>query len=75
MVFLGCAMEENNVRVGKVKFLGLCLNCGKMLEITDFLTVEEKQGLVKKQGIRLDGGNAVCKYVPPIEYCIACSCR
>ena len=42
---------ENNVRVGTVKFNGLCLNCGKMLDITEFLTVEEKQKLVKKQEI------------------------
>ena len=75
MVFLGCAMQENNVRVGAVKFFGLCHNCGKTVNITKFLTPEQKQEYVKKLGIIFDGSDAVCKYVPPLEYCIACSCR
>ena len=63
---------QNKPRLGSVKFFGVCNNCGGVVDITNFLSPEQKQNYVKKLGIIFDGSNAVCKFFPLLDYCITC---
>ena len=68
-------MKEQRLRVKDVTFYGYCQNCERKLDLTNYLTTEQKIEYIEKAGYEYDeNGKAICKFVYEMQTCPSC-CR
>lgn len=66
-------MREQRLRTSEITFYGVCRNCDKRLDLTNYLTAEQKIAFIEKAGYEYDeNGKAICKYVYEMQTCPSC---